>query len=373
MTIEGIHNAFSSAFADAANVQSAKSASSVFMGHTVSTVDSPSSLLADAAEELSFSVDKTKDYEVSRRKERQTSEISEERLKAYKALMEKANQTENMGRLVEELKRASDREAMSRAVHEAFKDPTDQWAAITEALEALSKDPSVSSEALNALKTFARDFYAANGDSIRLGLQGALSSAGFPEIGGADAGKTFYRETVGEFTDVKEVFASIEKKYGADFDKAMNFLFAAISADIESEAPSMGKAHLESVHAKLREVRLAKSAYLLCTDLVGRWERVHDVHASGFTGMTLLGDLIDLRGNKYVASGSIDRMLDKAAAPDIEHEVLLRQELMNTVRRMPTALFIDEEGQRSVLDAVQTSLDEAIAREDEYLAQQENA
>lgn len=54
------------------------------MGHQVSVAESPASLLADAAEELGFSVDRTKDYELSRRKQRESSEVSRELLERYR-------------------------------------------------------------------------------------------------------------------------------------------------------------------------------------------------------------------------------------------------------------------------------------------------
>ncbi|MBQ9104524.1 MAG: TyeA family type III secretion system gatekeeper subunit, partial [Mailhella sp.] len=52
-------------------------------------------------------------------------------------------------------------------------------------------------------------------------------------------------------------------------------------------------------------------------------------------------------------------------------EVLFVQELMNASRKFPSALFGDDQGRMKVLDAIQESIDGAVAREDEWLAQQE--
>ena len=54
-----------------------------------------------------------------------------------------------------------------------------------------------------------------------------------------------------------------------------------------------------------------------------------------------------------------------------DYEVLFLQELLNTARNFPTAFFEDDQGRMKVLDAVQEAVDQAIAREDEYLAGQE--
>ena len=48
--------------------------------------------------------------------------------------------------------------------------------------------------------------------------------------------------------------------------------------------------------------------------------------------------------------------------------MLFLQELLNTVRKFPVPLFDDENGRMTVMDAVQSAVDQAIEREDEYLA-----
>lgn len=368
MSIEGIQNSFGTTFAHTSAAHGTSGASSVFMGHTVSTVSSPSSLLADAAEELGFAVDRTKEYEIGRRKERQSSEISERLLEKYRVLMEQTGQSEKLNSTVDALKHAKTREDMDRAVREAFKDPTEIWAALESAREAFEADGSVSADQKAVLKSLAAAHMEKNAQAVRLGLQGALASEGFPEVGDAAAAGAFYREAVGEFSDVKEVFQSIRAKYGDDFERAMDFLFSAISADIKSETPSMGRAHLESVHGKLREVRLAQSAYTELSALMTRWRDVHGVKNAALTAMDLLGELIEFRSRAYVSDTAVDQLCAKAHPPDIEREVLFRQDLLAAVRRLPTAFLDAGEGKTSFVDALRTSLDAAIAREDEYLA-----
>ena len=87
--------------------------------------------------------------------------------------------------------------------------------------------------------------------------------------------------------------------------------------------------------------------------------------------MGLLGDIVALREKRFIGAAQIDAILAKAGAPDIEREVLFLQELLSTTRKFPSALFDDDQGHMTVLDAVQESVDRAIEREDEYLANQE--
>ena len=370
MSVEGITSAFQTGFAQGAHAASAaEGAKGVFMGHTVSaSATSPASLLADAAEELGFSVDRTKDYEISQRKQRETGDAGRKLLERYQAMMQQTGKGESLNNLVESFKKLADREAMQKALGEAFPDPTDAWAALEAAKEAFDADPSVTNDQKAALAALTKDFLAENGEAVRLGLQGALAGADYPELGGTDSTRDFYRQTVGEFSSVNEVFAEIQQKYGANFDKAMDFLFAAISNDIGCEEPSMEKTHLENVHQKLGIVRLTQSAYRLCADMLGRWQDVHGMHSPDLTPMKLLGDVIDLRGRSYVGQGLVDAICRKAAPPDIEHEVIFLQELLSTVRKFPVVLFDDDQGRMKVMDAVQSAVDDAINREDEYLA-----
>lgn len=342
-----------------------------FMGHTVQVQNSPASLLADAAEELGFSVDKTKDYEVEERKQRDKSQINSDLLKLYQNLMHKVGKSQQMGTLVDSLKKADSKRGMQQALLQAFPDKTDAWAALGEAIEEFKNDPSVTDEQRTELESLYEEFTRDNEQAIRLGLRGALSGQDFPEVGDMDQTRDLYRNTVGEFSSVNEVFSEIKAHYGDNFDKAMDFLFSAISADINSETPTMEKTHLESVHSKLELVRLTQSAYKLCDDQMQRWSTEHGVKNSSLSTMDLLSEVVNLRGRNYLGAGDITPIVSKANPPDIEHEVLFTQDLLATVRKFPVALFDNEEGRMLVLDAVQAAVDDVITREDEFYASQE--
>lgn len=344
-----------------------------FMGNSVSQVPSPESLLADAAEELSFSADTTDDFELEERKERDRIKKSEEeRVKLYQELMHEAGKSEQLNSLRDSLRsRADSRRALDKA-REYFPDPSDAWAALRQMQEELLRE-GADKALLDDVTAALGDMEAQEGPAIRAGIQGALASAGFGELGGSDAMRDFYRQTVCEFSSVNEVFAHIVDKYGVDFDKAMDFLFSALSADMAADTPSMGMRHLESVHDSLGKVRLTQSAYRLCETMMDRWANVHGVkpQKGRLTAMELLGDIVGLRDKRFIGAVQIEGILAKAGAPDIEREVLFLQELLSTARKFPVALFDDEQGRMKVLDAVQEAVDRAVEREDEYLASQE--
>lgn len=368
MSIDGIQqNAFQAGLSQAGAAAAGEAAKGVFMGHAVAAVESPESLLADAAEELTFSVDTTDKFSINERKERESSRIGRKLLELYRVLMARTGKSDKTQEAIARLKNAADRQAMRNAVLSRFSDVTDAWAAFAEALETFEHDPSVSQEQLRDLQTVADEFERENSTAIRLGLQGALAAEGYPELGELDETRNLYRHTVGEFSNVTEVFAEIQAKYDTHFDKAMDFLFSAISADIDSESPSMGSAHLESIHHKLGLVRLTQSAYRICEDVMNRWQNVHG-EKGDLNAMGLLGAVMDLQSKGYVSATQVNDICLKARPSDIEHEVLFLQDLLSAVRKFPVELFETDQGRMSVLDAVQGAVDDAVNREDEYLA-----
>ena len=371
MAIDSISGSFHTG--GAAHQAESSAVSGSFMGNEVVQVPSPGSLLADAAEELSFSADTTDDFELEERRERdKIRESEEERVKLYQELMHEAGKSEELNQMRDSLRnRADSRRALDKA-REYFPDPSDAWAALKEIQEELRRE-GADKALLDDVDAAVAELEQREGAAIRAGVQGALAAAGFTDLGGSDEMRDFYRRTVCEFSTVNEVFAHVQESYGGDFERAMDFLFSALSADIAADTPSMGVRHLENVHENLGKVRLTQSAYRLCEKMMDRWANVHGVkpREGSLTAMSLLGEIMDLRTKRFLGSALIEGILAKSGAPDIEREVLFLQELLSTTRNFPTALFDDEQGRMKVLDAVQEAVDNAVEREDEFLAQQE--
>lgn len=341
------------------------------LGRTATVADSPMSLLADAAEELTFGVDTTDDFEISERKERKTSEDAQaERVALYKELMHQAGKGEALDRLKDGLRARQGKEDALREALSHFPDPSDAWAALSDALREFESDPSVPPETLAGIRAAIAELEAAHGPAIRAGVQGALASAGFAELGDADTLRDLYRETVCGFSSVEQVFTHLSERYGeTSFDTAVDFLYRALGNDLASDAPSMESTHLESVNTSLGQLRLLHSAHALCSDVMTRWANVHGVKDCPLTGRGLLEQMVALRSENFLGAMHVERIAAQAKAPDIEHEVLFLQEMLRMARAVPPQLFNGVQGRMKLLDAVQEAVDKAIEREDAYLAE----
>lgn len=161
------------------------------------------SLLADAAEELTFAADTTDEYELEDRKERERAEDAyAERVKLYQDLMHEAGKSQNIDRLKDSLRAREGREKASREALYRFPDPSDAYAALSEALDAFSDDPSVDPSVIEDIRQGLAELETEHGPQIRSGVQGALAAAGYPELDSADGLRDLYRQTVCDFTDV---------------------------------------------------------------------------------------------------------------------------------------------------------------------------
>lgn len=353
------------------NTTASSAATGSLFGNTATVVESPLSLLAEAAEELTFAVDTTDDFELEERKERdEINEAMEERIKKYQEMMREAREVQKTRDLKGFLDSRTEKEEALRQLRRFFPDPSEAWAAFKDIQEELSATPDTSPETLRVLNEALEELERTEGPAIRAGINGALNARGFEGLGDAGALGSFYRETVRHFEDVNSLYDHIQKTYGNNFEAALDFLYKALASDLAADVPSMETSHLEHVNGSLGELRQLQSARSLCARLLERWSSIHGIRHCPLDDMALLGKVLDLRKERYISGSRISRLAEEAGAPDIEHKVLFLQELLNTTRSFAPSLFDGNEGRMKVLDAVQDAVDAAIAEEDAWLAEQ---
>lgn len=349
----------------------AATSSGLFMGLSATVVADPMSLLASAAEELTFSVDTTDKFKLSERKEDDKAlNAQEERVKLYKEMMQQVGKKQEMDQLTTQLTGATSKDEAKRQALQRFPDFSDAYAALDYALEELEKK-GASPESIQAVKNARDELLAMEGPAIKAGIQAMLHAQDYGDLDTGETLRDLYRQTVCDFADVDELFAHIMDKYGQDkFDQAISFLTRTLGTDMSSDMPSMGKNHLESVNANLGLVRLLQSAHAQCDKVMERWQKVHGVSDCPLDSRALLGKILELRKEAFLSALHFERIVSEIKPPDIEREVLFLQELMHMTRSFPSQLFNGHSGHMKILEAVQGAVDNAIDREDAFLAEQ---
>ncbi|MDR2164530.1 MAG: type III secretion system gatekeeper subunit SctW [Zoogloeaceae bacterium] len=342
-------------------------------GYAVSVSRDPVSTLADAAEELTFGVDNTKELALKERKSKEGVNASLlDKVKQYQELMDKAGRSENLQLLYAYLKNNRDPRAALQKARESFGDPSQAWAALRQALEDLQGEAPTA--ALDAIREALKQLEAEEGARIRAGITGALEAGRLanPELGEPLEAGAVYRQAAGDLHDSPEaMFAFILEKYGMEhFEAGLDFLFRSLGSDLASDQPSFEKAHLESVGNSLGQARILNGAHALLGRLLDRWTAVHGVENCAWKPMSLLKEVLALKADHYLSARNLDPVVKDAKPPDIEHEVLFLQELLNTSRQFSPLFFGGVEERMKFIDAVQEAVDHAVAREDEWLARQ---
>ena len=373
MTVDfSIHSFHPGAQGAMGNASGTEAASGSFMGRAASVLSSPMSLLADAAEELTFAVDTTDEFELSEREEEDKAlRAQQERVQLYKDMMHQAGKSEELNQLADHLQNAKTKSDAMRQVRERFPDSSDAYAALDYVLEEMKKK-GASPESLQAVRDARDALLEEEGPAVRAGIQAMLSAQGYVDLDDGAALRGLYRQAVCDFSSVNEMFDHILDKYGQDkFDQAVDFLARTLGSDLSADVPSMGKPHLESVNANLGLLRLLQSAHAQSSRVMDRWQNVHGVENCPLDARALLGRVLAMRGENFLNAGHFERVANEARPPDIEREVLFLQELMQMVRTLPTQLFDGHSGHMKVLDAVQDAVDNAIEREDAFYAAKE--
>lgn len=355
----------------------------MLLGMAAAELSSPESLLADAAEEMTFILHEHSmehEADLEEMAEEHKSEERRERAKKYHEMMEQnTGKIHRLEAMQDYLSSRQERRDAAREMMRFFTNPADLFAALGFIFHTI--DDEVSS--LTGPAAEEKRIQAANvqrmmdeledeyGSEIHATILGALEAQAYASLASTDALSELYTDTVCRFAGVKEVFGFIHKEYGeAGFNRAMDYLFGTLGADMASDIPSMGKTHLENVHANLDRVRLLQNACIQCETLLSRWENEQGVPNAreSLPPLRMAGRLIDLNEINYLGAMHIEGLMTEISPRNPEHEVLLLQDILGAIRALPVRLFGDDQGRMKVLAAAQQAVDKAIEREDAWLA-----
>jgi type III secretion protein W len=339
-------------------------------GLKLTLASSPETNLANAAEELTFGVDNSKESELKERKEKRSIDSSMvAKVKLYQELMALNGRFDRLVALASSLKGAKNPEKFLEEAKKQFPDPADAYAALSELAESTDKnglDPELIKAALAELdKT--------SGPEIRASLAGALVGQDFSDLGGALELKGDYVRAAIDFPDPQDMLSHVLSRYGPEgFERGLDFLSQSLAADLAADSPSRDKSALASVANQLGQLRILNGVRALGEKLLERWAKVHGQTDSGLTDQAFLKFVLEGRRENYPSASIADPLVALARPKDIETEVLFRQDLLNSVKSVAVHVFGDHDKRERFMGAVQEGLDLAVAREDEYLASMED-
>jgi type III secretion protein W len=354
--------------------QDKATAHGLFMGAKVTQELDPMSLLADAAEELTFSLSEGEETRLDARKEkvgadekRRFDPFLEAARKIVREVDEKFDQPLNhLERLFKTRNNAALLELMDALKQSSGQgdepDPADQFILLVGLKDRLGGEHPLAGTIDQALENLAekRTFAVASGLAVDLAAQD------FAELEDTDLRAT-YRSVVADFASPREAMTALRARFGDDnLGNGLNFLMTVLGNELASAGPSVEKSQLKALTGDLAVVRVLGIAHARCAAVLDRLDKKHGV-TSRMGSEQLLDSVLAARDNQYAGSLDFQRVVQQTGTPDTEREVLFLQDLLQGLRDLPDLFYESHEARQRVQGALQNALDDAVRREEEEL------
>jgi type III secretion protein W len=344
-----------------------------YRGQQVTQKTDIMSLIADAAEELTFVASEKVEKKLAKRKIGKKAGMKSsalERAEFYLKRLPDLGRPEKLQQFLEHVKKQG---AMSprRLMEEAgkfFKDISHQYAGLSFAKEMIEQEGG--QEELSAsLKGALDECLKAHGPEIKAGLNMSEIARDFSEqgLGKVQGLRDFYRDMVLKYEGFNETYRSILERYGeSGFIQAKDFLIKAVGADLQSQGPSVSPVELKRVIDDLYQLEALGNLHRDCSALLEKLGKGFGIK-SEITPQDLMGRIMALKEEQWITGNSIEGIVQSVGIRDIETRIYFLRELKNLVRDIPLKVYGDTESREKFLDAVQEAMDKAIESEEEAL------
>ena len=330
-------------------------------GLTVTVADDPSSLLADAAEELTFAASETVEKDVSERKKPEKERRAARVVPPPEAMAEmRRRDAERLARLLAAAKAAGGNPAAFRRAVEAFSgDVTERHAALLWLEGELAGQPSLAELAERERAALEKS----SGTEIQAGynIEGVDASG----IGGPAEGKDAYRRVILGDGGVSAMIETVLERCGADgFVESVDFLRRAVGADLSSARPSIDKRELESMNNDLYHLRAVGNFTREFDGDLGKLRETWEKPALPGAGLGVLRLFCKAKDDRLVVLDGLKSVLALEGEKDPVYDVRALTLSKNLARNLPAKLFADEDSRQRLLASGQKLLDAAIELED---------
>ena len=336
-----------------------------FNSHSVD-VSTPSSSLADCAEELTFVKDNSKKTKLEDRKQKKQQDNIQEQIEKLKQVVKL---TDN-----------SDNEILRRLVRKWRDDKSSEDSILKDLGNLGHKASSLYAELLNLaddaqdddiktkLLTTADKIYAENKSEIQASLNALLVSPPDFDLKGTLA-LSYGEITVKESTPLS-IVQDLQAKYGAEnIDKGLDFMLKALSCDLSCINPSQDSVALESVGSNLSRARHVGSALKGFDSMLDRFANIHGIAdvKSRLNAALALESLLKVDSQKFITTIAIRDIYKDIKGDNPEIDVLLAQELLHTLRDLPIEIYESVESRSRVIDASRSLIDDLVDKEEQWI------
>lgn len=330
-------------------------------GLAVTAADDPASLLADAAEEMTFAASETVEKKVTERKKSEKESRVAMVVPPSEAMAEMRERlAAKLARLLDAVKAAGGNPAaFRRAVEEFSGDASERHAALLWLEEELAGQPSLAALAKRERETLE----AEKPSEIQAGYN--IEGVDASQIGGPGEGKDAYRRVVLGHGGVSAMLEEVLARHGADsFVETVDFLRRAVGADLSAAHPSTDKRELEAMNNDLYHLRAIGNFTREFGDSLGKLRETGRKPALPGAGLETLRLFCRVQNERLVALDGLKTILSLEGGRDPVYDVRALTLAGKLAHSLPAKLFADEDSRQRLLAAGQKLLDAAIDLEE---------
>ncbi len=374
-----------------------------YQGQKVSHKPDAASMIADAAEEMSFGASEKVEKKLSKRKigsKGGAKSSAMEQAELYLKKLPDLGGSKKLQQFCDHLKKQGDLSPgqLRQEAGKFFKDSSHQFAALSFAGETIGSEAEQQGLKQN-LKTALTELLKEHGPSVRAGMNISETAGRFAEKGLGDIGqlRDFYRETVLKHDGINDTYRDILDNMdyfickvcrhtcsaaesakcpacGADtqsllyneeeFLKRVDFLLKSVGCDLGSEGSSIEPARLKKVIDDLYQVEVLGNLHRNCKDILAKMQQQFN-STTGTFPPDLIKNILDGMQEQWIREDHILRLVRKIHIPDIEGQIYFVREFKELVRLIPLKIYDDPETRDNFLTAIQDALDSVIEKEEE--------
>ena len=333
------------------------------------TVEDGTSVLTDAAEELSLYAAERLEHKSLDEREVATETPTElmhiQQIVAYLETAKWLDDPQKLARLAKEMQ--SGRGDPQQLARRESRDPTQQYMLLQYAAQDGLQN-GTPQEIIDGLLDALAELEVQYGPQIRSGLN-TLDAASEHAAGNAADMAVFqstYRDVVlGEATLAQTLGLVLERLSGSEgdqFERGLHGLIKALGQDLASVRPSVEPTRLQALVQDLYHLEVASTVCDGCRELAADLGKRYGVSVPA---APLMKELVAVTGEKWVSANRFSSLAERFGVRDVTARIAFQTAVRGLLRELPVKVFADGDTRQSVLNAAQEALDLAIELEEE--------
>ncbi|CAM2009315.1 type III secretion system gatekeeper subunit SctW [Acanthopleuribacter pedis] len=328
------------------------------------------SMVADAAEEMSFVFGSKASKKLSQRKTRQSNDLRnrlKQKAEAYMRRIPDLGGADKLMQYLDHLKkggRQHPRELLQQGKQQ-FKDVSHRYAALAFAYESLEGD-GAAMELRQSLAQALADLEAEHGPAVRAGLNVSETAAQFAA---GDGKKTqdlrdFYRHTVLAPETFVDAFESVINHYpDRNFLEAISFMIAAVGRDLHARGPSLQPNALKKILDDLFRLEMMGHIYRDAESLLDRVFKLFKTRSKK-SPRAFMQQFMALKKEVWLQSGQLNELVEDLGFTALKARIFFVQEFQKMIKKIPLKAFDDLEMRERMLEVIVEVRDAAVEEEE---------